>query len=87
MTAKAFMFTTPTCMPCKAVKPAFIEVSKDFPSVETSVMEITKESPEAALYGIRSTPCFVFIKDDEVIDNVKKMMTKTEIRKNFEKIQ
>lgn len=87
MSAKAYMFTTPTCMPCKAIKPAFVEVSKDFPDVETSVMEITKESPEAALYGIRSTPCFVFIKDDQVVANVKKMMSKTEIRKSFEKLQ
>lgn len=59
----AFHFWSPTCEPCKAIKPAVEALKEDFPNVEWRSIN-TKDDPEnfAAKFNVRMVPTIVVLK-------------------------
>lgn len=63
MTAKAILFTSPTCGPCKAMKPVATEAA-DKAGIPLEVTEVGAESPEVASFAIRAVPTLVLLDHD-----------------------
>lgn len=60
-------FTANWCPPCKAIKPVYESLSKDYPEVAFGKIDID-ENPDAANdYEIRTIPTFVFNQGEKVI--------------------
>ena len=60
MTAKAILFTSPTCGPCKAMKPVATEAA-DKAGIPLEVTEVGAKSPEVASFAIRAVPTLVLL--------------------------
>lgn len=60
MTAKAILFTSPTCGPCKAMKPIVMAVAEQA-GIPIEVTEVGAKSPEVASFSIRAVPTLVLI--------------------------
>ena len=61
----AIVFSSPTCEPCKALKPVFDDLKEEFNSINWSSINI-KEDPAqlTQLYGIKRVPSMVVISKD-----------------------
>lgn len=60
MSAKAILFTSPTCGPCKAMKPIVAAVAEQA-GIPLEVTEVGAKSPEVASFDIRAVPTLVLI--------------------------
>jgi thiol-disulfide isomerase/thioredoxin len=40
---QAYFFTSPTCVPCKAVKPVIGELQEDHPSIQWAMVDTTND--------------------------------------------
>lgn len=64
MTAKAVLFTSPTCGPCKAMKPVITEVAAA-KGTSLEVFEVGAQSSLVATFGIRAVPTLVLLDPNE----------------------
>lgn len=60
MTAKAILFTSPTCGPCKSMKPLITEAAAAA-GVPLEVFEVGKQSSLVAAFEIRAVPTLVLL--------------------------
>ena len=59
------------CGPCRTMGPVVDQIAKDYEGkVKVGKINVDEEQEIAAQFGIRSIPCFVFMKDGEVADHV-----------------
>lgn len=60
----AFHFWSPTCAPCKAIKPAVEDLKEEFADVEwTSVNTHDDKAGWAAKFGVTHVPTIVVVKN------------------------
>jgi len=66
MTAIAYHYWSPTCGPCKTIKPALEELKEDFPTI-TWVSVNTHEDPQnlTEKYNVSVVPTIVAVKINE----------------------
>ena len=65
MTVTVFHFWSPTCNPCKVIKPALEDIKEEFEGQIEWISINTKEDPKgiAPRLGIAVVPSFVVVKD------------------------
>lgn len=65
MTITAYHFWSPTCGPCKVIKPAIEDLKEEFPSVNwVSVNTHDDRQNVANKYGVTLVPTIVVVKND-----------------------
>ena len=68
------------CGPCRTMGPVVDQIAKDYDGkVKVGKINVDEEHEIAAQFGIRSIPCFVFMKDGEVADHVVGAVPGTEL--------
>lgn len=60
MNAKAILFTSPTCGPCKLMKP-LVTAAAEAAGIPLEVTEVGAKSPEVASFSIRAVPTLVLM--------------------------
>lgn len=66
-----YMFSSPTCEPCKVMKPAFAELREDFDSVHWVDVNTQADTEKiAASFGITHVPSMVVIRDGVLVGKV-----------------
>lgn len=70
MSVTAYHFWSPTCAPCKAIKPSIDDLKEEFDSV-TWVSVNTQDDPNnyADVYGVRVVPTIVVVAKSQSGDN------------------
>ena len=74
---KVMKFTATWCRPCKAVSPVFEQLSTKYHEVPFVNVDIDEERDIAESYTIMSTPTFIVLKDDKVVER----LTGTDMRR------
>jgi|694.fasta_scaffold00564_61 thioredoxin 1 len=66
-----YLFSSPTCEPCRVMKPALQELKQDFDSLHWVDVN-TKADPQniAGRYGITHVPSMVVVRDGNLIGKV-----------------
>lgn len=71
MSAVAYQFWSPTCVPCKTIKPSIEALKEDFDDVEwVSVNTHADTQGFASKYGITMVPSMVVVKNGDIIGKV-----------------
>jgi len=67
-----FVFSSPTCEPCKHMKPVFLELMEDYLQYKWTFVDINKD-PEgyAKYYNVTNIPSAVIVKDDVIVGTHK----------------
>ena len=76
---QVILFTAPWCDPCKAFKPIFNEVSKEFPQIEFKVLDVSQEQGTAQRFKVMSVPTLIVITDGYVSQRVTAPSTRENI--------
>lgn len=73
-------FTTPTCPPCKMLRPILDEVSEEL-STEINIVKVdaTVLKDLVMEHTINSVPTLIYIKDNNVLDRTVGMMSKEKL--------
>lgn len=59
---QAYFFTSPTCGPCKAVKPVILELREDHPYIQWAMVDTSKDpSNTATRMNITHVPTMVAV--------------------------
>ena len=62
---KVLMFTSPSCGPCKTIKPSIAELQEDYTQFEWINVDTSKDPNATALkMGVRLVPTMVVLKPD-----------------------
>jgi thioredoxin 1 len=70
-TGKAVVdFHADWCGPCQVMKPIFEKISKEVKGVNFFKVNVDESPETASLYGIRSIPTILFMKDGKEVDRV-----------------
>jgi len=81
----AVLYTSPTCGPCRTLKPIFNGVVNEYPGKIHYVEIDIEEDPEIAeAGGVNGTPTIQMFKDKERVVNVAGVKQKSEYRKMIE---
>lgn len=83
MTAKAILFTSPTCGPCKSMKPLITEAAAAA-GVPLETFEVGDQSSLVMVFQIRAVPTLVLL--DQQYKEIKRMVgaaSAVEIREFF----
>lgn len=73
-------FWAPWCGPCKAIGPILEEIAKTYGDKVNVVKVNVDENPKTSLlYGVRSIPTVLFIKDGKVKETKIGMMPKDQL--------
>ena len=84
---KVIKFGAPWCGPCRAMKPHFEKFQSEVEgNVEVLDIDVDKDHVEAEKYGVRSIPTTVFIKDDEVVETYRGLMTSQGLLDVYKKV-
>ena len=84
---KVIRFTASWCGPCRMYKPVFDEVEKEM--VDSGIVFQTvdideNKSNRAEQYAVRGVPTTVLIKENEVVDTIVGVVTKSILKKKVE---
>lgn len=60
MTVKALLITSPTCAPCKSIKPVIAEVTEKA-GIPLEVFEVGPQSSLVATFQIRAVPTLILL--------------------------
>lgn len=70
MSKKVVVFTSPTCGPCKRLKPELI-AQADTRGFELEIVELSDDTrPRFAEYGIRAVPVTMLVEDGVEVERV-----------------
>lgn len=79
------LYTSPTCGPCRTLKPILSKVIDEFDqSVHFVEIDIEEDQEIAEAAGIMGTPCVQFFKNKEMIRNIPGVKMKSEYREFIE---
>ena len=74
-------FWAPWCAPCRAIGPVLEEIAEDYKHQLNVVKVNVDENPKTSLlYGIRSIPALLFIREGEVRESKIGMMSKDQLK-------
>lgn len=59
-------FTAMWCAPCRMVAPVLHQISEEMPDVKFETVDIDEHPEAAMLYGIRTVPTVLIIKDGKI---------------------
>lgn len=74
ITAKRF--TAGWCAPCRMLAPIWNTLSAELPDVKFETIDIDRDEESVKLYGIRSVPMVILLKDGEVMDTLVGVQSK-----------
>lgn len=78
------IYTSPTCGPCKQLKPALIDLAETN-GVPLTVIDASEETkPDFQINGIRAVPTVVYIRNGREYARFTGAMTRSEIQKYFQ---
>jgi thioredoxin-like negative regulator of GroEL len=60
MTKKILMFTSPTCAPCKLVKPEILRLQEEL-GFELQTFDLTTDAAEFQKRGVRTVPAVIAV--------------------------
>lgn len=81
---KLVIYTSPTCGPCKQLKPTLVEVAQAN-DIELEVVEASKDTEQEFIAkGIRAVPTVISYKDGYEIGRFTGGKTRTEVIKYLE---
>jgi thioredoxin 1 len=84
---KVIRFTASWCGPCRMYKPVFDEVEKEMADsgIVFQTVDIDEDkSNRAEQYAVRGVPTTVLIKENEVVDTIVGVVTKSILKKKVE---
>lgn len=65
---QAFFFTSPTCGPCKSVKPVINELQEDYKQVQWTMVDTTNDPGHLAMtYNVTHVPTMVTVRNGVVL--------------------
>jgi len=81
MSISAYHFWSPTCGPCKVIKPAIEDLKDEFPIVDWTTVN-THDDPTnlVVLYGVKIVPTIVVVASD---DNGQVLLTEKQSGTNM----
>lgn len=62
-----YMFSSPTCGPCKHIKPVINELKEDYSSFKWVDVDTSVDPKTALHFGVRQVPTMVVTKDSFVV--------------------
>jgi thioredoxin 1 len=66
----AIDFYADWCGPCQLMKPIFEKVGKEVKEINFFKVNVDESPEPASIYGVRSIPTIVFMKDGKEVDRV-----------------
>ena len=73
-------FWAPWCGPCRAIGPVLEEIAKDYQDKINVVKMNVDDNPEtSSLYGVRSIPTLIIIKNGQVVETRIGMIPKNQL--------
>ena len=74
-------FWAPWCGPCRAIGPVLEEIAEDYNNKINVVKVNVDENPKTSLlYGIRSIPALLFVREGEVRETKIGLMSKDQLK-------
>lgn len=77
------LFTTPTCEPCKAMKPAFIQLMEE-QGLKYEIIDAWENTAAARKYKVMGVPTIIVQEDGEVTARATGARTREQILKMME---
>jgi thioredoxin 1 len=79
-------FWAPWCGPCLAIAPALEELAKDYKGKLTIAKLNVDDNPNTpAVYGVRSIPYLVLLKNGKIVDSIVGAVPKTKLSMMLDK--
>ncbi len=72
-------FTADWCKPCKDMEPTLEAVADEFPNVRFVSLDIGANPMTPPQYGVRGVPALLLFKDGNLIDQLNKAVTQSEL--------
>lgn len=67
-----YMFSSPTCAPCKIIKPMISELAEDYSQYSWKYVDITNDGANYTKhFGVTNVPCMVVVKKDQLVGTWK----------------
>lgn len=76
---KIIDFYAPWCGQCRKLMPIIDEVEKVYPNIIIEKINSEENMDLAQRYGVSGLPCILFVRDEQVIDRINGMTTKSKI--------
>jgi len=86
---RVIKFGAAWCGPCRAMKPHFEKFQsdvKDNTEVEILDLDVDKDHAEAEKYGVQSIPYTVFVKDGEVSEARRGMLSSEKLLSIYQEV-
>lgn len=64
-------FTASWCGPCKAIQPAYVQISSTCPNADFLVVDIEELEEVAMKFNVSSMPTFIAVKNAQILQSVK----------------
>lgn len=73
------LFTTPTCQPCKVMKPILEELTKDRFDMKYQEVNCWEERELVQRFKVRSSPTLIILDDDRLVADIRGLATREDI--------
>lgn len=87
MNVHAILFSADWCGPCKALKPLWGKLEGEYSEVMSfEVVDVDKDSEQAAKFGVKALPTIVVTKDGEKVDQIVGLANEKKLKETFDKV-
>ena len=66
-TTEVYYFSSPTCAPCRTIKPTIEELQEDYAYVPWKLLNIVSDKDLTEKMGVTSIPAMVILKDGKEV--------------------
>jgi thioredoxin 1 len=75
------------CGPCKMIAPILDELADEYDGrVKIAKVDVDNNQGLAVKYGITAIPSLLFFKDGEVVDQVRGLRSKRDLKESFDRV-
>jgi len=86
-TGKAVIdFYADWCGPCQMMKPIFEKISKEVKGVNFFKVNVDECAETSQLYGVRSIPTIIFMKDGKEVERILGVLYEEEFKKKVQDV-
>lgn len=76
---QVYLFTTPTCQPCKVQKPIMEELDRERNDIDYLEINAWEEKELTRRFKVRMSPTIIILKDDQVVADIKGLAPKEQL--------
>ena len=83
---KLIDFYAPWCGQCRKLMPIIDEIAEEYPNIVVQKIHSEYNRDLTEKYSVSGLPCILFIRDEDVIDRINGMTTKSKIVEKIERL-